>query len=100
MKKRHEVTLVIRTDKPCTKTQAVAMVKDSILGVYYPDPGASDVGTFRIVTVKPGIKRKPRTETVCDGCPKVIQANEMRWHDEINGDILCASCGYRRMARV
>lgn len=56
--KRHEVVLVIRTDKPCNKCEAVAMVKDCIHGDFYPTAWKDeDVEEFKVVTAKSTMRR-------------------------------------------
>ena len=49
---RHEVTIVIRADKKCSKAQAVAAVKDCIHGTFYPYEPDAGHGEFKIAAVK------------------------------------------------
>lgn len=52
-KKRHEVVLVIVTDKPCTQDQAIAAARDCLHGEFYPaDWRAGDIEHFKIVKAK------------------------------------------------
>jgi len=51
--KRHEIVLVIRADKPCTKAFAINMVKKLVHGEFYPHSWEDeDPETFRIVGCK------------------------------------------------
>ena len=57
----HELVIRVRFDKKCTKTHALASVRDCIHGDHYPhqpdidnDPGVFTVKSFK------GMPRKPR----------------------------------------
>jgi len=58
MKKTHQVTISIRSDKPCDKSHAIEMVKDSIHGTFYPfqyddrDPGEFTIRSVRGTPIK------------------------------------------------
>ena len=60
--KRHEVVLVIRTDKLCTKADAIAIVKDNIWGDFFPAvcDNEAGVGEFKVVTAKARPTKKRR----------------------------------------
>ncbi|MBU1249473.1 MAG: hypothetical protein KKB70_12285 [Proteobacteria bacterium] len=55
--RRHEVVLVVTFDKPCTKRQAVAMVKDCVHDDFYPIP-VMGAEKMRVVTAKSTFKVK------------------------------------------
>lgn len=58
MKRRHEITCVIRTSAPTTRAEAVAMAKDCLHGTQYPYFPRDDMLTFTPVTFKSQPARK------------------------------------------
>lgn len=50
--KRHEVVLVIRADAPCTLTDAVRMVRESIHGTFSPPATEAGVQEFIVKSVR------------------------------------------------
>jgi len=50
--RRHEICIVLKTDKPCTRSEAVAFAKDCIHGEFYPTDPKGEVETMTIRSFK------------------------------------------------
>jgi hypothetical protein len=75
--RRHEVVLVIHTDKKCHRNEAVEMVRDNIHGNFYPTPLQSGVEEFHVVGARKRLTLKstqrvpsePRRKKYRGNCP-------------------------------